>query len=79
HADKSDPPFLLLHGNADTTVPFEQSVAMQKRLEELGVEAELFEAEGAGHGFFNRPPWYDPTVKRMEEFLEEHFRPSGSP
>jgi len=78
HVDKSDPPFLLLHGTADTTVPFDQSVAMQKRLQEAGVQAELFEAEGAGHGFFNRPPWYEPTLKRMEEFLDEHFRAGHS-
>lgn len=79
YADKSDPPFLLLHGSADQTVPFKQSVRMQKRLQEVGVEAELFEADGAGHGFFNRPPWYEPTLKRMEEFLERHFRAGGSP
>jgi acetyl esterase/lipase len=71
---KDAPPFLFLHGTADKTVSIEQSRAMQKRLHEAGVEAELYEAEGAGHGFFNQPPHYDPTLKRLEAFLEAHFR-----
>jgi acetyl esterase/lipase len=74
HVDAKAPPFLLLHGTDDTTVPFEQSVAMMKKLQAAGVEAELFEAKGAKHGFFNRPPFYEPTLKRMEAFLDKHFR-----
>jgi len=74
HVDKGDPPFLLLHGTGDSTVPFEQSKAMQKKLKSVGVTAELFAAEGANHGFFNRPPWYEPTLQRMKRFLDEQLR-----
>jgi hypothetical protein len=29
----------------------------------------MFTAEGQGHGFFNRPPWKERTIARMDEFL----------
>jgi len=69
HVDKSSAPFLLLHGTADSTVPYQQSVDMQKKLEAAGVRAELYSAEGAQHGFFNRPPHFHPTLERMEQFF----------
>lgn len=70
-------PFLFLHGDADTTVPYRQSVDMMVRLKAAGVRAELFTASGANHGFFNSPPWYEPTLRRMEEFFDSIFRPKG--
>ena len=76
HASKDDPPILILHGTEDTTVPYGQAVAMIGKLTELGVQAELYTAEGAAHAFFNRPPWYQPTVEAMTEFLDRHFRPA---
>ena len=72
HVDKNSAVFLFLHGNADTTVPYRQSVDMLNKLKAAGVEAELFTAEGAAHGFFNRPPWFEPTLKRMDEFFLRH-------
>jgi acetyl esterase/lipase len=68
-------PFLFLHGDADTTVPYQQSVQMMEKLKTAGVSAELFTAPGAKHGFFNAPPWYEPTLKRMEEFFNSILRP----
>ncbi len=62
-------PTLLLHGTADNTVPYQQSVDMMRKLKQAGVPAEISSAEGALHGFFNRPPWHEPTLKRMEEFF----------
>jgi acetyl esterase/lipase len=69
HVDKNSAVFLFLHGTADTTVPYQQSVDMMNRLKAAGVEAEIFSAEGALHGFFNSPPWFEPTLKKMEEFF----------
>ena len=62
---------LVLHGNADTTVPYEQSAAYQRRLNELGVCCDLHTEPGAGHGFFNRSPHYEHTVSIMERFLTD--------
>ncbi|MFB3829579.1 MAG: alpha/beta hydrolase fold domain-containing protein [Bryobacteraceae bacterium] len=74
HVSKDSAAFLFLHGDADMTVPYRQSVDMQKRLQAVGVAAELFTAPGAQHGFFNRPPWFESTLKRMEEFFVRYLK-----
>jgi acetyl esterase/lipase len=74
HVSKDAAPFLFLHGTADRTVPYQQSVEMMKKLEAAGVHAEIFSADGAGHGFFNSPPFYEPALKRMEEFFTKTLR-----
>ncbi len=50
-----DPPLLLVHGDADPVVPFEQSELMLAALEEQGVEARLIRIVGAGHGANDLP------------------------
>lgn len=70
HVSKHSPPFLFLHGDADTTVPIAQSQKMLDTLKAAGVRAEILVAPGAAHGFFNRPPWFEPTLRRMAEFFD---------
>ncbi|KAJ5162889.1 Alpha/beta hydrolase fold-3 [Penicillium coprophilum] len=45
------PPTVLVHGDADEVVGFEQSVVVAGTLEELGVDVSFERAEGQGHGF----------------------------
>ncbi len=45
------PPTLLLHGNADTDVPYRRSVDMAKKLSETGVEHDFITIDGGPHGF----------------------------
>ncbi|WHX51308.1 alpha/beta hydrolase [Paenibacillus woosongensis] len=45
------PPTLLLHGDKDTDVPYEQSVLMYEQLCKFGVPAELITIPGADHVF----------------------------
>jgi acetyl esterase/lipase len=47
----NDPPTLLIHGTADTTVPLSHSTRIHEAFETAGVESELIIIEGAGHGF----------------------------
>lgn len=49
-----EPPFLLIHGDADAVVPLEQSEIMIAALKDKGVPAELIVKPGGGH------PW--PTI-----------------
>ena len=48
---ESYPPTLLIHGDQDTDVPFEQSVLMAGELARHGVEHEFVTLEGLGHSF----------------------------
>ena len=73
HVSGKSAKFLFLHGDADSTVPIKQSKDMMARLKNAGVSAELFTAEGAAHGFFNRPPWFEPTLKAMEGFFVKNL------
>ncbi len=50
-----DPPFLLIHGDTDPVVHFEQSELMLVALEEKGVEARLIRIAGGGHGAGDLP------------------------
>lgn len=46
------PPFLLVHGSADSVVPLEQSRLMEQSLRAAGVEASLREVPGVEHRWY---------------------------
>jgi acetyl esterase/lipase len=50
HVSADDSPFLLIHGDADSVVPFEQSELMKTKLENAGVEAILIRIPEGDHG-----------------------------
>lgn len=72
------PPTLLLHGEKDTDVPFEQSVLMAEALKRQGVEYEFIANPDWGHMFDRGSGWEDPAVQeafgRVLIFLEKHVR-----
>jgi acetyl esterase/lipase len=70
YVTKDDPPFLIIHGNADPTVPYAQSTVFQKRLKEAGVEATLITIEGGGHGGFRNRKMRDTVAA----FFDKHLR-----
>ena len=51
YIDGSEPPFLLLHGDADEIVPFRQSIYLRDALEAAGVPVSMHRVHGGGHGF----------------------------
>jgi acetyl esterase/lipase len=50
------PPVMLVHGTADTDVPYEQSKMMAERLRQVGVEHQLVTVPEGGHGLANIDP-----------------------
>jgi acetyl esterase/lipase len=56
NVSKSYPPTVLIHGDKDTDVPFEQSVLMAKELTRVGIEHELIRVRDAGHGLSDTDP-----------------------
>ena len=47
---KDDPPFLIVHGTADTLVPYAQSTEFADALKKAGVDVILQTVPGGGHG-----------------------------
>jgi acetyl esterase/lipase len=69
---KDNPPFLILHGDRDPTVPFGQSELMAEALKKAGVEVTLQPVKGAGHG--GREFSSAENLKLIEEFLDRHLK-----
>ncbi len=51
HVDPKDPPTLIIHGDADVLVPYEQATRIIEKLEEAKVESKLITKPGANHGW----------------------------
>jgi len=73
YVDAGDPPFLIIHGEADDTVPIEQSERLAAALEEAGVEVTFIPLPRVGHNFSTPeeilPEFIVPTL----EFLDHHL------
>jgi acetyl esterase/lipase len=77
HLEKGAPPALVLFGTKDPLIKGAEQ--FMSRSKELGNRAELFTAEGQSHGFFNRPPWQERTLYRVDEFLASLGYLQGKP
>ncbi|MED3549875.1 alpha/beta hydrolase [Cytobacillus praedii] len=73
--DESYPPTLLLHGDADEDVPFEQSVFMSEALNKAGITNKLITIKNGKHSFDENMS--DPVVAESFEevcrFLKERL------
>lgn len=75
HIDPQDPPFLIIHGTDDRTVPWNQSQLLFAALKEKGVPVHLHEIKGAGHG---GPAFSDPAITKMVvDFFESRLNHTG--
>ena len=70
------PPFLLIHGTADSLVPFSQSREMCDRMRQAGASCELYPVEGGGHGirwWESYPQGATAYKERMIEWLRQEL------
>jgi acetyl esterase/lipase len=67
---QDDPPFLIMHGNKDNLVPYQQSELLRDALHKAGVPVTLKIIEGAGHGFGGRE-----VDEQVTEFFAKHLKP----
>ncbi len=71
---KQAPPFLLIHGTADTLVPFGQSTEMCNKLNAAGGICKVYPVRGAGHGMRWWESGSETAYKRvMIEWLEQQL------
>lgn len=72
YIQKDCPPFLILHGERDTTVPPSQSTLLAEALKRAGVPHELVIVKGAGHG----GPGFSSEENRakIEAFFAKHLK-----
>jgi len=74
-------PFLIVHGDKDTTVPISQSENLMAALKRAGVPAELIVVKGGGHGFkpVHDEPAPEPDRKTINDavaaFFDKHLKP----
>jgi len=64
-------PVLILHGEADPTVPVAEAYNLQRLLEEKSVPYEIKIYPGAGHGF-ESDVWRDAGLRTLQ-FLQKHL------
>jgi acetyl esterase/lipase len=66
------PPFLLLHGNKDLTVPLHQSERLHDELEKHGISVDLYVIDNADHAaveFFQNQ-----VMKIIIRFFDKHLK-----
>lgn len=62
------PPFLIVHGDSDPLVPYQQSLILVEALQKVGADVTFYTVAGGGHGRFT-----DPHVPQLTKaFLTKH-------
>jgi carboxymethylenebutenolidase len=65
-------PVLILHGEADQTIPVEEAYQLQKLLEKKGIPYEIKIYSGVGHGFEDETIWRDAGLRSLQ-FLRKYL------
>lgn len=74
------PPFLMVHGQKDTLIPYTQSELLYRALKNANVEAVLIKVKNAEHGFRPNPrkvtiePNIQKIVQMTMDFFDQHLR-----
>ncbi|CAN5810056.1 hypothetical protein BH11VER1_BH11VER1_03720 [soil metagenome] len=71
HLKTGIPPFLLIHGDKDEQVPYEQSPLFQARTKALGNRCDLITIPGGIHGMGGWEKLGSPYIKEMIAWLRE--------
>lgn len=68
YVTKDSPPTFIVHGDADPTVPYQHSVDLHKKMDEMGVMNEFITIPGGLHGKFTKEQNSD-LNKKIIQFL----------
>ncbi len=65
-----DPPVLIVHGDADKTVPVQQSEMIIQKLKEANIPNQLIIKKGGGHGWKNAEMEEQNFVEWFDKYLK---------
>ena len=74
HLNKNCAPMLLVHGDKDELVPYDQATSMIDACKKAGVSAELFTLHNAGHGGGADKAETEASIKKLAEFFDKNLR-----
>lgn len=74
HLSKSCAPLLLIHGDKDELVPYDQATSMIEACKKAGVEAELFTIHNGTHGGGGDKAERDASIKKLADFLDKYLK-----
>ena len=74
YVSKGAPPMLIVHGDADTFVPYQQSEELYQALKKAGVDAQLRLIKGAG----NEEDFGADVNELVGQFFDEHLKNSAT-
>lgn len=74
HIDAKDAPTLIIHGDADTLVPLQQSELLIEKLKSAGVPHELIVRKGEGHGWKN----LDGDITIFADWFDKYLLPTNT-
>jgi acetyl esterase/lipase len=72
YVTKTAPPFLIMHGDKDNLVPYQQSELLRDALQKAGVPVTLKIIAGAGHGFGGRD-----IDQQVGDFFTQQLKPKA--
>jgi acetyl esterase/lipase len=75
YVSKDDPPLLIVHGDKDNSVPFDQSVRIIEAYRRVGLPVEFIAVKNAGHDFEqvgNAP--ISPSVELIHQRTSDFFK-----
>jgi len=74
YVTKDDPPFLIMHGDKDMSVPLHQSELLYKALKKAGVESTLYVVKGGGHGLRGGQESSEKLFEIVADFFDKNLK-----
>ena len=76
YVSKNDPPMLIMHGEKDLSVPYNQSELLYAAMKKAGLDVTLYKVVNADHSFRNATRDSAASLFEMSaQFLEKHLKP----
>jgi acetyl esterase/lipase len=74
YVSPSDPPMLLMHGDNDQSVIYNQSELLYRALQKADVDSELYKVKNGGHGFRDADESPEALTARAIDFFDKQFK-----